>query len=151
MMKNCVLKPSVDTVKWFKKTAIRCVRTFAATVVSLLPTTAATLGSVNWQLTFSSAALATRFTEKDRGAPKALQEERDHNRNCGMPTDESGAGRVICQRTNQAGEHCHECKRFKLFIHAPVGSSVRLLPDHGHRWRWKDLRRCVQQCQEDLQ
>ncbi len=59
MMKNCVLKPSVDTVKWFKKTAIRCVRTFAATVVSLLPTTAATLGSVNWQLTFSSAALAT--------------------------------------------------------------------------------------------
>ena len=46
MMKNCVLKPSVDTFKWFKKTAIRCVRTFAATVVSLLPTTAAALATV---------------------------------------------------------------------------------------------------------
>ena len=53
MMKNCVFKPSVDTQKWFKKTAIRCVRTFAATVVSLLPTTAATLGSVNWQITYN--------------------------------------------------------------------------------------------------
>lgn len=59
MFKNCVFKPSVNTKKWFKKTVIRCVRTFAASMVSLLPTTAATLGSVDWKLSFSSAALAT--------------------------------------------------------------------------------------------
>lgn len=59
MFKNSVVKTSVNTKQWFKKTAIRCVRTFAASMVSLLPTTAAALGSVNWGLTFSSAALAT--------------------------------------------------------------------------------------------
>lgn len=59
MFKNCVFNVSVDTKKWIKSTAIRCVRTFASTVVALLPTTAATLGSVDWGLTFSSAALST--------------------------------------------------------------------------------------------
>lgn len=59
MFKNSVFKVSVDTKKWFKATAVRCVRTFATTMVALLPTTAATLGSVNWPVTFSSAALAT--------------------------------------------------------------------------------------------
>lgn len=58
MFKNSVFKISVDTKKWIKATAVRCVRTFAASVVALLPTTAATLGSVDWKLTFSSAALS---------------------------------------------------------------------------------------------
>lgn len=59
MLKNCVVKASVDTKKWLKKTAIRCIRTFAASIVSLLPTTSAMLGSVDWKLVFSSSALAT--------------------------------------------------------------------------------------------
>lgn len=59
MFKNNVFKPSVNTVKWAKATAVRCVRTFASTVVALAPTTAVSLGSVNWGLTFSSAATAT--------------------------------------------------------------------------------------------
>ena len=59
MFENNVFKVSVNTKKWFKATAVRCVRTFAASVVTLLPTTAATLGSVNWELVFSSAALST--------------------------------------------------------------------------------------------
>ena len=59
MFKNNVFKVSVDTKKWFKKTAVRCVRTFGATMVAALPSTAATLGSVNWQASFSTAALAT--------------------------------------------------------------------------------------------
>lgn len=59
MFKNSVVKVSVNTKEWLKKTAVRCVRTFASTMVALLPTTAATFGSVDWKLTFSSAALAT--------------------------------------------------------------------------------------------
>ena len=59
MFKNNVFKVSVDTKQWFKKTGVRCIRTFAATMVSLLPTTAATLGSVDWKLTISSALLST--------------------------------------------------------------------------------------------
>lgn len=59
MFKNSVFKVSVDTKKWFKSTAIRCVRTFASSVVALLPTTYATMGSVDWSLTFSSAVLST--------------------------------------------------------------------------------------------
>lgn len=58
MFKNNVFKVSVNTKKWAKATAVRCVRTFATSVVALLPTTAATLGSVDWQLTFSCAALS---------------------------------------------------------------------------------------------
>lgn len=57
MFKNNVL--NVNTKKWIKATGVRCLRTFATSVVALLPTTAATLGSVDWKLTFSSAALST--------------------------------------------------------------------------------------------
>lgn len=59
MFKNNVFNVSVDTKKWLKATGIRCLRTFATTMVALLPTTAATLGSVDWEVTVSSAALAS--------------------------------------------------------------------------------------------
>ena len=59
MFKNNVFKVSVNTKKWLKATGVRCLRTFATTMVALLPTTAATMGSVDWGLTFSSAALST--------------------------------------------------------------------------------------------
>lgn len=59
MFKNCVFKQNVNTIKWIKKTAVRCVRTFAASVISALPTTATTLGEVNWKITFSMSTLAT--------------------------------------------------------------------------------------------
>lgn len=77
MFKNCVFKVSVNTKKWIKSTAVRCVRTFASTVVALLPTTAATLGSVDWKLVFSSAALATViiFFTCVAGIPEASADE----------------------------------------------------------------------------
>lgn len=59
MFKNNVFKLSVDTKKWFKATGKRCVRTFASTMVAILPTSVATLGSVDWGMAFSSSALAT--------------------------------------------------------------------------------------------
>ncbi|MCQ2088004.1 MAG: holin [Bacilli bacterium] len=59
MWKNCVFKNNVDTIKWMKSTIVRCIRTFASTMLALLPTTYSTLGSVDWKITFSSAALST--------------------------------------------------------------------------------------------
>ena len=59
MFNNNVFKVSVDTKEWFKATGKRCVRTFASTMVAVLPASAATLGSVDWGMSFSTAALAT--------------------------------------------------------------------------------------------
>lgn len=59
IFKNNVFKVSVDTKKWLKATGTRCVRTFASTMVAVLPTSAATLGSVDWGMCFSTSALAT--------------------------------------------------------------------------------------------
>lgn len=81
MFKNTVFKVSVDTKEWVKSTAVRCIRTFAASVVSLLPTTAATLGSIDWALVFSSSALAMViifFTCVANGVPEVpAQEEKE--------------------------------------------------------------------------
>ena len=59
MFNNNVFKVSVDTKEWFKATGKRCVRTVASTMVAVLPASAATLGSVDWGMSFSTAALAT--------------------------------------------------------------------------------------------
>ena len=59
VFKNNVFKLSVNTKQWLKATGVRCVRTFASTMVAILPTSVATLGSVDWKMAFSSAALAT--------------------------------------------------------------------------------------------
>lgn len=58
MFKNNVFKVSVDTKEWLKATATRAVRSMAFTAISLIPTTGATLGDVNWVLVVSSAAVA---------------------------------------------------------------------------------------------
>lgn len=59
MFSNCVLKVNVSTKQWFKKTLVRCVRTFASTALAVLPTTYATMQSVNWGLVFSTALLSS--------------------------------------------------------------------------------------------
>ena len=43
---------------WIKSAAIRAIKTFAQTFLSLIPMGAAILGDVNWGLALSSAALA---------------------------------------------------------------------------------------------
>ena len=57
MMKNCVLKPSVDTQKWMKAAGIRVVKTMAQTAVAVIGT-AAVISSVDWKLVVSSAIVA---------------------------------------------------------------------------------------------
>lgn len=62
MFKNCVLKASVDTKKWVKATSKRTVRSMAFTALSLIPTTGATLGTVNWAVVASSAVVSGIIT-----------------------------------------------------------------------------------------
>lgn len=43
---------------WIIAAAIRAIKTFAQTFISLIPMSATFLGEVNWEITLSSAALA---------------------------------------------------------------------------------------------
>lgn len=62
MFKNCVFKVSVDTKEWTKATTKRAVRSMAFTALSLIPTTGATLGTVNWAVVASSAVVSGIIT-----------------------------------------------------------------------------------------
>lgn len=57
MLKNCALKPSVNTQKWAKAAAIRAVKTMAQTAVAVIGT-GAVVSEVNWQMVVSSAIVA---------------------------------------------------------------------------------------------
>lgn len=57
MLKNCVLKASVDTKKWLKKAGVRAVKTVAQTFIATIGT-ATYLGAVDWRLVVSASALA---------------------------------------------------------------------------------------------
>ena len=57
MFKNCVFKPSVNTVKWGKSAAVRAIKTMAQTAVAMVPV-AATIQQVDWLTVLGTAALA---------------------------------------------------------------------------------------------
>ena len=57
MFKNCVFKPSVDTVKWARSAGVRAVKTIAQTAVAMIPATV-TIQSVDWITVIGTAALA---------------------------------------------------------------------------------------------
>lgn len=57
MVKNCVLKPSVDTQKWMKAAGIRAVKTMAQTAVAVIGT-AAVVSAVDWKMAVSASVVA---------------------------------------------------------------------------------------------
>ena len=57
MFKNCVFKPSVNTVKWAKSAAVRAVKTMAQTAVALIGTTLV-ISEVDWMTVASASVLA---------------------------------------------------------------------------------------------
>lgn len=57
MFKNCVFKPSVDTVKWWKKAGIRAVKTMAQTAVGVIGA-GSVISAVDWKTVVSSAVVA---------------------------------------------------------------------------------------------
>lgn len=56
-MKNCVLKPNVDTVKWFKAAGIRAVKTMAQTAVAVIGTSAV-VSAIDWKMVVSASVVA---------------------------------------------------------------------------------------------
>lgn len=57
MFKNCVFRPNVDTVQWYKKAGIRAVKTMAQTAVALIGTSAF-VNSVDWKMVISGAVVS---------------------------------------------------------------------------------------------
>lgn len=76
MFKNCVFKPSVNTVKWLKAAGKRAAKTMAQTAVSLLPASA-TITSVDWKVVIGTALLSgvASFLTSLGGIPEVKEGE----------------------------------------------------------------------------
>lgn len=57
MLKNCVFKSDVNTVKWFKAACVRAIKTVAQAAIATIGASA-TLGEVNWVMVGSASLLA---------------------------------------------------------------------------------------------
>lgn len=57
MFKNCVFKPSVNTVEWFKAAGVRAIKTVAQAFVASIGS-ATVVGAVDWKVVFSTSVLA---------------------------------------------------------------------------------------------
>lgn len=57
MFKNCVFKPSVDTVEWFKAAGIRAIKTMAQAAISVIGSSVV-ISSVDWKMVVSASVVA---------------------------------------------------------------------------------------------
>ena len=57
MLKNCVLRVSVDTQKWAKAAGIRALKTMAQTAVAVIGT-GAVISAIDWKIVVSSSLVA---------------------------------------------------------------------------------------------
>ena len=78
MLKNCVLKVSVDTKQWLKAAAVRAVKTVAQAAIAGIGTAAA-LGQVDWKYVASASVLAGVISvlTSIAGIPEVTEKERE--------------------------------------------------------------------------
>lgn len=57
MFKNCVFKPSVNTVEWFKAASVRAIKTMAQAAISVIGSSAV-ISSVDWKMVVSASVVA---------------------------------------------------------------------------------------------
>lgn len=57
MFKNCVFKPSVNTVEWVKAASVRAIKTMAQAAISVIGSSVV-ISSVDWKMVVSTAVVA---------------------------------------------------------------------------------------------
>lgn len=57
MFKNCVFKPNVNTVKWFKAASVRAIKTMAQAAIGVIGSSVV-ISSVDWKMVVSASVVA---------------------------------------------------------------------------------------------
>lgn len=57
MFKNCVFKPSVDTVEWFKAASVRAIKTMAQAALGIMGT-GIFIHDIDWVMVISASIVA---------------------------------------------------------------------------------------------
>lgn len=76
MFKNCVFKPSVNTIEWCKAAGVRAVKTVAQAFVASIGS-ATVVGAVDWKVVISTSVLAgiVSFATSIAGIPEVPKKE----------------------------------------------------------------------------
>lgn len=57
MFENCVFKPSVNTVEWFKAASVRAIKTMAQAAIGVIGSSVV-VSSVDWKMVVSASVVA---------------------------------------------------------------------------------------------
>jgi hypothetical protein len=57
MFKNCVFKPNVNTVEWFKAASVRAIKTMAQAAIGVIGSSVV-VSSVDWKMVVSASVVA---------------------------------------------------------------------------------------------
>lgn len=57
MFKNCVFKPSVNTIEWFKAASVRAIKTMAQAAIGVIGSSVV-VSSVDWKMVVSASVVA---------------------------------------------------------------------------------------------
>lgn len=57
MFKNCVFRPNVNTIEWFKAASVRAVKTMAQAAIGVIGSSVV-ISSVDWKMVVSASVVA---------------------------------------------------------------------------------------------
>lgn len=57
MFKNCVFKPNVNTIEWFKAASVRAIKTMAQAAIGVIGSSVV-VSSVDWKMVVSASVVA---------------------------------------------------------------------------------------------